>query len=35
MPGVLEAEGAWFGNYFLRRTPMTAEEWIAKYVKSD
>jgi hypothetical protein len=33
--GSSEEEGAWFGNYFLRRTPMTEEEWIAKYVTSD
>ena len=33
--GSSEEEGAWFGNYFLRRTPMTEEEWIAKFVTSD
>jgi hypothetical protein len=30
-----EEEGAWFGDYFLRRTPMTMEEWIAKHVTSE
>jgi len=32
---LVEEGGAWFGNYFLRRTPMTEEEWIAKFVTSD
>jgi hypothetical protein len=25
--GSSEEEGAWFGNYFLRRTPMTEDEF--------
>jgi hypothetical protein len=29
------AEGAWFGNYFIRRTPMAVAEWIAKFVTSE
>jgi hypothetical protein len=29
--GSSEEEGVWRGNYFLRRTPKTAEEWEAKY----
>jgi len=30
-----EEEGEWRGNYFVRRTPMTMEEWIAKFVTSE
>jgi hypothetical protein len=33
--GSSEEEGEWRGNYFIRRTPMTMEEWIAKHVTSD
>jgi hypothetical protein len=33
--GSSEEDGEWRGNYFIRRTPMTMEEWIAKFVTSD
>jgi hypothetical protein len=32
--GSSEEEGDWRGNYFIRRTRTTEEEWIAKFVTS-
>jgi hypothetical protein len=32
MDGSSEEEGQWHGNYFLRRTPMTVEEWEQSFV---
>ena len=33
--GSSEEQGEWRGNYLLRQTLTTVEEWIAKFVTSD
>jgi hypothetical protein len=33
--GSSKEDGEWYGNYFLRRTPLTEDEWIRKHVTPD